>query len=549
MNIPDNNTPSSEEKTSAEELIMNHGETPCEGNSADLPEVETADAVSAEGDAAAEEPANAGASLEQSAEAEAPEQTESAEIPSAPDTAPFSAPYAPPYEAPQPTPAAPPYQPQAPQYQGAQPHPGAPQYYYPSQAPAPKKRSKGATAFMICLWVLLGLFSIGFFVLCGYVGAKGIDKTGTTAPTLYSQETQPTKPEENPGETQSYSEDESVIPNEIEPGESVYSSEKALELNSLPSDKSNSEKYNTKYAYNKVAESTVTVICYRDLETGKKSQGTGIIITEDGYIVTNSHVILDSRDYVTRVVTVEGTTYEAIVVGFDSRTDLAVLKINGKNLTPAEFCDSSLVEIGDDVIAVGNPGGINFQNSLTKGIVSAVNRELSTSPQVTYIQTDAAINPGNSGGPLSNIYGQVIGINTAKISSEAYEGMGFAIPSTTVKEIVDDLISQGYVSNRVRIGISGQAVSSTMSDYYNVPKGILVGEIAENGPCDGTELKVNDIIYAIDGDEVESFKDVYAILGEHQAGDKVTLSVYRMETQNNLEIEITLMADEGQTQE
>ena len=199
------------------------------------------------------------------------------------------------------------------------------------------------------------------------------------------------------------------------------------------------------------------MVCYEDsFSKEPASQGTGIVLSEDGYIATNSHVIGDSRSlYYVEVVTNEGTTYEAKVIGYDSRTDLAVLKINAKGLTPAQFCDSEYVEVGQDVIAVGNPGGIEFQNSLTRGVVSALNRELSLSSQVTYIQTDAAINPGNSGGPLCNMYGQVIGINTAKISSSSYEGMGFAIPSRTVKEIVDDLIAkerlaglQSYENNK-----------------------------------------------------------------------------------------------------
>ena len=146
----------------------------------------------------------------------------------------------------------------------------------------------------------------------------------------------------------------------------------------------------------------------------------------------------------------DGTTYNAGVVGFDSRTDIAVLKIdNPKNLKPATFGNSEEIELGEDIIVVGNPGGIDYQNSITKGVVSAVNRKLSSSSLVKYIQTDAAINPGNSGGPIVNMYGQVIGIATSKFVSEYYENMGFAIPSATAKDIVDSLIKNGYVNGRV----------------------------------------------------------------------------------------------------
>ncbi|MBQ2944467.1 MAG: trypsin-like peptidase domain-containing protein [Ruminococcus sp.] len=416
----------------------------------------------------------------------------------------------------------------------------------PSAPEAPKKK-KGHVAFLVCLFSIIGVFAISFFVLCGYVAGQHAGSSGSTRPTLFeefdkNEETEPaSEKEETP---------EGVIPLP-DKDKDEYSSQGSIDLKELPRDKNNTDKYTTQYAYKKVAESTIGVICYDKGFTGEPaSQGTGIVITEDGYIATNSHVIGDSRSaYNVQVVTNDGTTYEAKVVGYDSRTDLAVLKVNAKNLTPAEFCDSNLVEVGVDVIAVGNPGGMDFQNSLTRGVVSALNRELGLSAQVTYIQTDAAINPGNSGGPLSNMYGQVIGITTAKISSESVEGMGFAIPSQTVKEIVDDLMTQGYVSNRVRLGISGQAVSSAMQQYYDLPKGILVGEISEGGPCDNTELKVNDVITKIDDEEIDDFSDVYAILAKHNPNDKVVLTVYRNDTGKTLEVTITLMADEGQTQQ
>ncbi|MBQ7999956.1 MAG: trypsin-like peptidase domain-containing protein [Ruminococcus sp.] len=451
---------------------------------------------------------------------------------------------APPYQAPNTQPASVPNQP-------VQPAP-QPVYYYGAPAPAPeppKKKKKGHIAFLVCLFTLIGIFAVGFFVLCGYVAGQNSGFADFTKPTFFNEfgndeDTEPASDavvEDTP---------EGVVPLP-EKDEDVYSSDGSISLESLPRDKSDTDKYTTQYAYKKVAESTIGVVCYESGFTGEPaSQGTGIVITKDGYIATNSHVIGDSRSaYSIQVVTNDGTTYEAKVVGYDSRTDLAVLKVNANNLTPAEFCDSDLVEVGIDVIAVGNPGGMDFQNSLTRGVVSALNRELGLSAQVTYIQTDAAINPGNSGGPLSNMYGQVIGITTAKISSESVEGMGFAIPSRTVKEIVDDLMTQGYVSDRVRLGISGQAVSSSMQTYYNLPGGILVGEIAENGPCYNTELKVNDIITKIDDDEITDFSDVYAVLGEHKPGDEVVLTVYRRDTAKTFEVTITLMADEGQTQQ
>lgn len=421
----------------------------------------------------------------------------------------------------------------------AQPSPAPYGQPYTPQAPEAKPKSRGSKAFMIVLIVLLAVFSIGFFMLCGYLLRDYFASSlSAVTPTSPSQET--TLPE---GDTPS-----NIIPSDK--NENPYSKDTVIDLVPLPSDKNDTSKYTTQYAYNIISDSTVGVVCYvKGNNTAVKSQGTGIIISEDGYIVTNSHVIGDSKTlYDVRITTVDGTSYEAIVVGYDSRTDLAVLKVNGKNMKAAAFADSDEAYIGQDVIAVGNPGGMDFQNSLTKGILSAKDRKLNLSTQVSFLQTDAAINPGNSGGALCNLHGQVIGVTSAKISSDAYEGMGFAIPSRTVKEVVDDLVAQGFVEGRVRIGITGQAVTSAMMQYYDIPSGILVSSIDEDGPCADTELEKDDIITMFDGKEIKSFSDMYNYLAEHKAGDKVTLTVYRMETDETFEIEITLMADDGATQ-
>lgn len=421
----------------------------------------------------------------------------------------------------------------------AQPSPAPYGQPYTPQAPEAKPKSRGSKAFMIVLIVLLAVFSIGFFMLCGYLLRDYFASSlSPVTPTSPSQET--TLPE---GDTPS-----NIIPSDK--NENLYSKDTVIDLVPLPSDKDDTSKYTTQYAYNIISDSTVGVVCYvKGNNTAVKSQGTGIIISEDGYIVTNSHVIGDSKTlYDVRITTVDGTSYEAIVVGYDSRTDLAVLKVNGKNMKAAAFADSDEAYIGQDVIAVGNPGGMDFQNSLTKGILSAKDRKLNLSTQVSFLQTDAAINPGNSGGALCNLHGQVIGVTSAKISSDAYEGMGFAIPSRTVKEVVDDLVAQGFVEGRVRIGITGQAVTSAMMQYYDIPSGILVSSIDEDGPCADTELEKDDIITMFDGKEIKSFSDMYNYLAEHKAGDKVTLTVYRMETDKTFEIEITLMADDGATQ-
>lgn len=466
--------------------------------------------------------------------------------PPQPPRPPQQPPYQPYYQAP---PAAAgygqPVQPPQPPYQpvyGAVP---------PQPQPQPKKRSTGAKVMLICLWVLLGLFGISSIAICGYyIGEKGFEVPAFDYEQFFGEDfTIPTTPDSDSDSGLLIpDEDEDNNDNDYDNSE-LYNSQSSIELKDYPSDKYDSDKYNTRTAFEKVSPSTVGIMCYTDKsKTTLQGEGTGIIIDTNGYIATNSHVIGDSKNaYAIEVVLNDGNTYSATVVGYDTRTDLAVIKIKAKNLVPAEFADSEQSSIGEDVIAVGNPGGMEFQNTLTRGVISAKDRTLDLSTQVSYIQTDAAINPGNSGGPLCNIHGQVIGINSAKIADADYEGMGFAIPSVTVKEVVDDLIRQGYVEGRVKIGITGTAIASATAEYNNVPQGILIAEIIEGGPCDNGEIKVDDIICKLDDYEIKSFNDIYTALTNYKAGDKATLTVYRIDTGKYVESEIILQADNGST--
>ncbi len=438
-------------------------------------------------------------------------------------------PYTMPYQAPQvqAQPYTPPYSAQQYTYYAAQPVP-----------PQPKKRSTGAKVMLICLWVLLGIFSLGAVGSMSYfMGRVSSNPKLPDTQNPFVDFLKPTEPEEP-----------ETIPQATEAVDNSYLyGDGEIVLNKYPADKNDSAKYNNQTAFEKVSPSAVGIVCYKDTDkTTVMGQGTGIIVNTDGYIATNSHVIGDSKTaYIIEVVLNDGNSYEAKVVGFDTRTDLAVIKIQAPNLTPAEFADSDLASIGEDVIAVGNPGGMEFQNTLTRGVISAKDRTLGLSTQVKYIQTDAAINPGNSGGPLCNLYGQVIGVNSAKIASEDYEGMGFAIPSRTAKEVIDDLIKQGYVGGRVKIGIMGTAVTASEAMYNNVPQGILVSEVIKGGPCDNGKIKAGDIVVALDEHEIKSFNDIYTALMNFSEGDEATLKVYRPETEEYIEVEIILQADEG----
>ena len=240
--------------------------------------------------------------------------------------------------------------------------------------------------------------------------------------------------------------------------------------------------------------------------------------------------------------------YQAKVVGFDIRTDLAVVKIDVNGLSPATFGNSDQLAVGEWVLAIGTPCSLEFSNSLTRGVVSALNRSLkSESSSVKYIQTDAAINPGNSGGALVNMYGQVIGINTAKIRD--HEGMGLSIPINTAKSVVDDIINKGYVSGRVKLGISVRPVSAYEARINDVPQGILILEINEGSNLISQGVKVGDIITKMDGVNTTNTSDLYGELNKHKAGDTVNLTLYRQSAlsgqSTTLDVKVTLQEDKG----
>ena len=306
----------------------------------------------------------------------------------------------------------------------------------------------------------------------------------------------------------------------------------------------------------KVRPSIVSVITVDNVNymNSQSSEGSGIILRSDGYIVTNSHVIGDSSKYEVSVITSDGKTYDAKVVGFDVRSDLAVLKVDATDLPECELGDSSQLVLGDYVVAIGNPGGRQFAGSVTLGIVSGVDRIIDTentesTSAMRYIQTDAAINPGNSGGALVNMYGQVIGINTSKIAADGYEGMGFAIPSTKVKEIVTDLISYGYVEGRVKLGITCVTISSAY-ESQGIPAGLQIYDISSDSDMNGKVQKY-DIITHCDGKRITDLSQLQDIMFEKKAGETIKLTIYRpATTMNNSEtfdIDVKLIKDTGST--
>ena len=273
--------------------------------------------------------------------------------------------------------------------------------------------------------------------------------------------------------------------------------------------------------YAKVSPSVVTITVYGDYSG---AYATGIILSEDGYILTNQHVVaLQSHAQVT---TADNQVYDALLVGEDPNSDLALLKVDAQGLTPAEFGTSDELMVGDECFAIGNPLGINYRGSFSNGIVSALNRNVNMNDYtMSLIQTTAALNSGNSGGPLINIYGQVIGVNNMKIMSSetTVEGLGFAIPSTTAQRVVNALITEGKVEHPV-LGITCYAV--TAGDYEgNQADGIFVVTVDENSDAAAQGLQPGDIITAFNGNPVYQVSDVN--LSGLRVGDTVTVTVYR----------------------
>lgn len=262
-----------------------------------------------------------------------------------------------------------------------------------------------------------------------------------------------------------------------------------------------------------------------------EASGSGIIFKSDGdtyYIITNNHVIEGAQKVTVLVAGDE--SFQGEIVGSDSKTDVAVVKIKSKKeLTLAYFANSGDVRVGEKAIAIGNPLGMEFFGTVTQGIVSATNRQvdMGDGTVMNYIQTDAAINGGNSGGALVNTYGEVIGVNTAKLSDEAIEGMGFAIPISDAELIANDLIQYGKVKGRPYIGITTMDVSENVANRFKVPSGVMVYSVEPSSSAEAAGLAVGDIITEANGEKIKTQTELEVIKGKFKPGDTLKLKVYR----------------------
>lgn len=357
------------------------------------------------------------------------------------------------------------------------------------------------------------------------------------------------------------------------PSDEVKQGDAKLEIQES-SDKIAVDENDATAIYDRVSSSCVGVILYSTgnslFSSGNSAsqsniagQGSGIIMGENSdktktYIVTCAHVISSASSSGHKVVVQDytGEQYDATVVGYDSKTDLGVLAISKTGLKAASFGDSSKIKIGETIYAIGNPGGTEFFGSFTKGMVSAIDRSVSS--EIGYdmkcIQHDAAINPGNSGGALINSRGQIIGINSSKIASTEYEGMGFAIPISSAQDIINDIIANGYVTNRPKLGIKYSPASSYQQyamvvQIKGLPSGsLIIAEIDPDGAFKGTKAQVGDLITAVNGEKMDSADVLLDKIEKGKVGDKLTITLCRINENyeiNEFNVTVTLVEDTG----
>ncbi len=409
-----------------------------------------------------------------------------------------------------------------------------PTYNYYMQRKKPKKKHTGLLAVLVVLAVLTGAVSWAVNVMGLRVNISPKGAVVTIGETSADPAELPKEPEQPKMEVAEQPEPEREQPMEQSPLV-LQESPQSVENRPAEDDKALS----LQQIYAKVNPSVASISCVMRNGSGT---GTGIVMSADGYVITNFHVIDDAQRIY--VLVEDREPYVASLVGGDETTDIAVLKVEADDLQPAEFGDSDALRVGDMVVAIGDPLGTELRGTMTDGIVSAINRDLNLSGrQMTLIQTNAALNSGNSGGPLINCYGQVVGINTMKMSnysatSATVEGLGFAIPITAAKPIIDELIEQGYVSGRPALGIQGQTLDIRAQFFYHLPSGVIVTGVLEESDAAKQGLSTDDLIVGLNDISISSLEDLVAAKNDMVAGDVVLLTIYRGGKYYHVEVEL-----------
>ena len=310
-----------------------------------------------------------------------------------------------------------------------------------------------------------------------------------------------------------------------------------VQINPVPENKDGG--YDTTDIYEKVNPSVVNITVYGNQSISALGSGTGIIMTEDGYIITNAHVV-DGGTSV-NVVFHDETNVSGKIIGLDTTTDLAVIKVEKRGLTPAEFGDSASLKVGERVVAIGNAGGLS--STITQGIISGLERDLGDGARsLKLIQVDAAINPGNSGGPLINRFGQVIGINSSKIASVNYEGIGFAIPISEAMPILSNIVDYGYVKGRAVLGVSIVELNSANGPVNGLPsQGVCIVEFSPQSDLPFRDIQVRDVIVEANGRKIQTSDDLLEELDKFSPGDMFNLVIYRSYDRTTFSVDVRLI--------
>ena len=414
-------------------------------------------------------------------------------------------------------------------------HPWDDTVYGTGSTEPPKSRNG-----LVALLMILVIFLCGIIALLGILNVKLFAQLNQNQPQESSalaimDETEPTQEPTTP-----------MVTEPLATAHAEIITDSSIALNTSPQSVENIPQEGGLSLQDIYTKNIPSVVSITASSRGGSSTGTGVVLTKDGYIATNAHVVEGGT--ILSVQLSDDRVFQAELIGTDEVTDLAVLRIEAMELQPAEFGDSASLRVGDAVCAIGDPLGVEFRGTYTNGIVSAINRDMDVDGRtMTLIQTNAALNSGNSGGPLINCYGQVIGINTMKIGTftdkAGVEGLGFAIPSATVKEIVDQLIQQGYVSGRPTLGITGETLSSFYQYYYRFPAGMLITQVDPGSYAHYYGIEAGDILMAINDTPITSMDEMNALLWNHEVGDVVTVYIYRDGRQAS--VELTLTEDKG----
>lgn len=322
---------------------------------------------------------------------------------------------------------------------------------------------------------------------------------------------------------------------------STLATEQSIEI--LPVPEVTDGGYDTAYIYEMVNPSVVNITVYSSQSIAALGSGTGIVMSEDGYIITNAHVVNGGTNV--NVTFSDDTNANGVIVGMDTATDLAVVKVDMTGLKPAQFGDSSALRVGERIVAIGNAGGLS--STITQGIVSGLDRDIGDGARsLKLIQVDAAINPGNSGGPLINRVGQVVGINSSKIASVEYEGIGFSIPINEAKPIIESIISHGYVKGRAVLGVSVVELNSSNGPINGLPsEGVCIMEFTQDSDLPSKGVQLRDVIVEANGKDIVTTDDLLTELDKYSPGDMFNLVIYRATTKQTYSVDVRLIESVG----